>query len=93
MSQSPGFAGMLEGAVAKPVDRLTTGKESLMRSKMLQKVITATLTVAATAAFSVGTSSEAWGGKSSAWDHVGTITTSSSAWDLARTTTRTSEWD
>ena len=45
-----------------------------------RKAITATLTIAATAAFGLGASSEAWGAKSSAWDRIST-TGNSSAWD------------
>ena len=66
-----------------------------MRS-IARKTITATITVAATAAFGLGASSEAWGGKSSAWDRVGTSKSSSwdsSSWDRAGTTTKSSAWD
>ncbi len=63
-----------------------------MRSNIIRKVTTATLAMAATAAFGLGASSEAWGAKSSAWDGAGT-TTKSSAWDGAGTTTKSSAWD
>ncbi|MBA2716988.1 MAG: hypothetical protein H0U51_08050 [Propionibacteriales bacterium] len=56
-----------------------------MRSNIIRKVTAATLTMAATAAFGLGASSEAWAGKSSAWD--------SSAWDRVGTTTKSSAWD
>lgn len=49
-----------------------------MRSNIVRKAITAIMTIAATAAFGLGASSEAWAGKSSAWDRVGS---NSSAWD------------
>ena len=62
-----------------------------MRSNIIRKVTTATLAMAATAAFGLGASSEAWAGKSSAWD--GASTTKSSAWDRVGTTTKSSAWD
>ncbi len=49
-----------------------------MQSTMFRKITTAMLTLAATAAFGLGTSSEAWG-RTSAWDGAGTDKTS--AWD------------
>ena len=63
-----------------------------MRSNIIRKVTAATLTMAATAAFGLGASSEAWGGKSSEWDRVGT-TARSSEWDRVGTTAKSSEWD
>lgn len=49
----------------------------------IRKVVTGVLALAATAAFSLGVSSEAWGGgKGSAWDSKG------SAWDA-----KGSAWD
>ncbi len=60
-----------------------------MQSTMFRKITTATLTLAATAAFGLGTSSEAWG-RTSAWDGAGTDKTS--AWDGAGTD-KTSAWD
>ncbi len=55
-----------------------------------RKAITATMTVAATAAFGLGASSEAWGGKTSSWERVGTTGTSS--WERVGTT-GTSSWE
>ncbi len=48
-----------------------------------RKAITATLTIAATAAFGLGGASEAWGGKTSSWERGGT-----SSWERG-----TSSWE
>ncbi len=56
----------------------------------IRKAVTGTLALAATAALSLGVSSEAWG--TSAWDRAPS-TDRTSAWDSTPTTDRTSAWD
>lgn len=68
----------LDSALTNTGGGLQSCKGNLMRT-IARKAITATLTIAATAAFGLGASSEAWGGKSSEWDRIGVF--KSSEWD------------
>ena len=93
------FTTMIEAPV-NPIDGSNRRQGILMHRNIFRRVTTAALTLTATFAFGLGTSSEAWGGqdsvgstdRTSAWDKIVT-TDRTSAWDKVVTLDRTSAWD